>query len=120
MSMHMIRGVQVSGSGRKKKKVKTAGVLAAEKALAETLARVGYKGGSKRKKTAVNSLPNLREGLDKQPALSNKVCSSGVAKETTKYTGNEIAGIVTTHKSNLMPIRKDNKNAAKDAASMRR
>ena len=38
----------------------------------------------------------------------------------TKYTGDEIAGIVVTHKSNLMPIRKDNKQAAVDAASMRR
>ena len=37
-----------------------------------------------------------------------------------KYTGNEIAGIVVTHKSNLMPVRKDNKQAAVDAANMRR
>ena len=118
MSMHMIRGVQVHGSGRKKKKAKTASLLAAEKALAETLARTGYKGGSKVR--SVNKRPNLREGLENPVKLSNRVCSSGVAKETPKYTGDEIAGIVVTHKSNLMPIRKDNKTAAKDAASMRR
>lgn len=118
MSMHMIRGVQVHGSGRKKKKAKTASLLAAEKALAETLARTGYKGGSKVR--SVNKRPNLREGLENPVKLSNRVCSSGVAKETPKYTGDEISGIVVTHKSNLMPIRKDNKTAAKDAASMRR
>ena len=120
MSMHMIRGVQVHGSGRKKKKAKTAGVIAAEKALAETLARVGYKGSSGRMKVSVNKLPNLREGLENPVKLSDRVCSSGLAKEASKYTGDEIAGIVVTHKSNLMPIRKDNKTAAVDAASMRR
>ena len=51
--------------------------------------------------------------------LSNKI-ENGTLKETNKYTGDEIAGIVVTHKSNLMPIRKDNKNAAIDAANMRR
>ena len=120
MSMHMIRGIQVHGNSNKKKKAKTAGVLAAEKALAETLARVGYKGNSGRKVVSVNNLPNLRDGLENQPALSNKVCSSGIAKEVSRYTGDEIAGIVVTHKSNLMPIRKDNKTAAVDAAAMRR
>jgi len=51
--------------------------------------------------------------------LSNTI-DNGVLKETTKYTGNEIAGIVVTHKSNLMPIRKDNKQGIIDAANMRR
>ena len=46
--------------------------------------------------------------------------SNGTKKEAVKYTGNEIAGIVVTHKSNLMPVRKDNKQAAVDAANMRR
>jgi hypothetical protein len=51
---------------------------------------------------------------------SDTICSNGTKKDRVKYTGDEIAGIVVTHKSNLMPIRKDNKQAAVDAASMRR
>ena len=55
------------------------------------------------------------------PVISTEsICGHGAAKERKIYTGNEIAGIVVTHKSNLMPIRKDNKQAAIDAANMRR
>ena len=36
-----------------------------------------------------------------------------------QYTGNELAGIGTLHKSNMVPIRKDS-NAAKEIATMRR
>jgi hypothetical protein len=51
---------------------------------------------------------------------SDRIAGNGLAKERSRYTGDEIAGIVVTHKSNLMPVRKDNKQAAIDAASMRR
>ena len=51
---------------------------------------------------------------------SDRVAGHGAAKERIQYTGDEIAGIVTTHKSNLMPVRKDNKKAIVDAAQMRR
>lgn len=69
-----------------------------------------------------------RQGLNERPDLkvepnvktSDSIPANGSSKKQNKYTGNEIAGIVTTHKSNLMPVRKDNKQAAKDAASMRR
>ena len=54
------------------------------------------------------------------PPTSDVVCGNGTKRDTVKYTGDEIAGIVTTHKSNLMPVRKDNKQAAVDAAQMRR
>lgn len=45
---------------------------------------------------------------------------NGLKKQTNTYTGNEIMGIATMHKSNLVPIRKDDKQGAKDIASMRR
>lgn len=51
---------------------------------------------------------------------SDRIAGNGTAKERMQYTGDEIAGIVTTHKSNLMPVRKDNKKAFVDAAQMRR
>lgn len=113
MSMHMIRGVQVHGNSKKRKN-KSKRLLAAEAEHEAFLARVGYTG---KKSEHRYELPNYNTG----PRMtSDIVAGNGVAKERKVYTGNEIAGIVTTHKSNLMPIRKDNKQAAVDAASMRR
>ena len=116
MSMHLIHGVRAPGSGKKKPKAKTASVLAAEKALRDTLARVGYKGGSKVERKGYTH--NI--GVVHAKVTSDSVPGNGSRKEANVYTGNEIAGIVTTHKSNLMPVRRDNKQAAIDAASMRR
>ena len=65
-------------------------------------------------------LPDLSCSNTNTVKTSDRVAGAGTAKEQVKYTGNEIAGIVVTHKSNLMPIRKDNKQAAVDAAQMRR
>ena len=65
-------------------------------------------------------LPDLSCPNTNTVKTSDKICGSGTIKETQSYTGNEIAGIVVTHKSNLMPVRKDNKQAAIDAAQMRR
>lgn len=73
----------------------------------------------KGKRVGINEIPDYKQN---QPSvkLSNTVAGHGAAKAQSKYTGTEIAGIVTTHKSNLMPVRRDNKQAAKDAAAMRR
>ena len=69
------------------------------------------------KRISVNNIPDYNTG---PRVTSDRVAGHGVAKERVQYTGDEIAGIVVTHKSNLMPIRKDNKQAAIDAATMRR
>lgn len=69
------------------------------------------------KRKSVNNIPDYNTG----PRMtSDRVAGHGAAKERLQYTGDEIAGIVVTHKSNLMPVRKDNKQAAIDAATMRR
>ena len=75
---------------------------------------------AKRPRKSVVSMPDLSVQSSNMVKTSDTICPNGSAKEQTKYTGNEIAGIVVTHKSNLMPIRKDNKKAAVDAAQMRR
>jgi len=114
MSMHMIRGVQIHGNSRKKSKNKSKRLLAAEAEHEAFLARVGYTG---KKQDYRYELPNYNTG----PRLtSDRIAGNGSKKESMSYTGNEIAGIVTTHKSNLMPVRKDNKKAMVDAAQMRR
>lgn len=71
------------------------------------------------KRIGLNEIPNYKEH-QATAQLSNRVAANGTAKEKSKYTGTEIAGYVVTHKSNLMPIRRDNLQAAVDAAAMRR
>lgn len=116
MSMHMIHGVRAPGSGKKKPKAKTASVLAAEKALRDTLARVGYKGGSKvSRKGYVHDL-----GVTHTKVTSDKVPGNGSKKETVMYTGDELMGVALLHKQAYEPVRKDNKQSAVDIARMRR
>lgn len=69
-------------------------------------------------KTSVNKIPDYR--TDNYRMTSNVIPGNGSKKDQKIYSGNQIAGIVVTHKSNLMPIRKDNPQAAIDAAQMRR
>jgi hypothetical protein len=72
---------------------------------------------AKGERIGIHSIPDYNTG----PRMtSDRVAGHGAAKERIQYTGDEIAGIVVTHKSNLMPVRKDNKQAAIDAATMRR
>lgn len=113
MSMHMIRGVQVHGRSKAKKKPGWKQAQAEHEAYLKKLGVTGKTGGYR------PPMPDYKPDRV-GPPTSDKICSNGTKKDTVKYTGNEIAGIVTTHKSNLMPVRKDNKNAAKDAAKMRR
>ena len=49
---------------------------------------------------------------------SDVIPTNGNKKDTQKYTGTNILGIATMHKSNMVPI--TNKQAAKDIAKMRR
>lgn len=121
MSMHMIHGVQVHGSGKKKPKKKTASILAAEKALRDTLARVGYRGPVQTGSKSLGRTPTAVVGRQVASVKTSDVIpAQGAKKQENIYTGDEIAGVVVTHKSNLMPIRKDNKTAAVEAAQMRR
>lgn len=73
----------------------------------------------KGQRVGIYNIPDYREH-QATAQLSNRVAGVAPARESQKYTGDEIAGIVTTHKSNLMPVRKDNKRAIVDAAQMRR
>lgn len=111
MSMHMIRGIQVHGKSKQKK---SPGWKKRQEEHEAFLKKMGVRGT---KQDYRHSMPDLSTG----PRMtSDKIAGNGTAKDRQKYTGDEIAGIVVTHKSNLMPVRKDNKQAAIDAASMRR
>lgn len=95
------------------------GWKAAQDSHNEWLRSMGINPDKKRKPKGVD-MPDLSVQSTNTVPTSDKICGNGSIKETQKYTGNEIAGIVVTHKSNLMPVRKDNKQAAIDAAQMRR
>ena len=63
-------------------------------------------------------IPDYREHQG-YAQLSNGV-GNGYAREKNKYTGEEIMGVVLNHKSNYEPVRRDNPQAAIEAANMRR
>jgi len=72
---------------------------------------------AKKQKSEIYSIPDYSTG----PRMtSDRVAENGVARKTNTYTGDELLGIGTMHKSNAVPIRKDSPDAAKDLASMRR
>jgi hypothetical protein len=101
----------------KKVKNKRKSLIEAELEMEKLLKRVGYTGKFSGK--TPYDIPQYRTKSD-YPSTSDVVPTKTPKKTEQKYTGTEIAGIVVTHKSNLMPVRKDNKQAAVDAAQMRR
>ena len=121
--MHLVRGMN-SNNTTKRKASKSKRLAQAQTEHEAWLASMGV--GKSR--DALYDRWGKRKGLNEKPDLkinstvktSDSIPANGPAKSRSKYTGDEIAGIVVTHKSNLMPVRKDNKQAAVDAASMRR
>ena len=100
----------------KRKMTKAERKVAQEKEMQQFLKRMGYSGSGP--KESVNEIPCYR--TKNYDVTSNRIPGNGPKHHKNKYSGNEILGIVQTHKSNAMPIKKDNKHAAVDAAQMRR
>lgn len=89
---------------------------AQEKEMQQFLKRMGYSGSGP--KQSVNEIPRYTH--DKSHKTSDRIPSNGPKTKQNAYTGDELLGLNTLHKSNTVPIRKDNKQAAVDAAQMRR
>lgn len=125
MSMHLVGPYMTTTKyNRKQKQSKSKKLQKAQQEHEQWLKSMGVgktqlPTDAKGNRQGIYDIPDYREH-QATARLSNKVAANGTAKERVEYTGNEIAGIVTTHKSNLMPVRKDNKQAAIDAATMRR
>ena len=66
----------------------------------------------------IYTIPNYKQHQG-TVSCSNNVMGSTARKHENQYTGDELAGIGTLHKSNMVPIRKDS-NDAKEIARMRR
>ncbi len=99
-----------------RKKLRNVKAIEHEKKLMEKLLkRVGYKpsGGKYR-----HDFPDLT--VESKYKTSDRICGNGFKKRHgVTYTGTELMGIGTLHKSNAVPIRKDSRDAI-DQANMRR
>ena len=73
-----------------------------------------------KKKNAGHSLYHIPDYSSDRPSLptSDVICGGGLRKDSNKYTGTEIIGIGTMHKSNMVPVSR--KKDAEDMAKMRR
>ena len=112
MTMHLVRGMSTLNTKKRKSKKKTAAVIEEERKIQELLDRSGYQKGAVYRA----EMPSYK--VEHSIPTSDMV-GNGFKKRTNQYTGNELAGIGTLHKSNMVPIRKDS-NDAKEIARMRR
>ena len=99
-----------------RKRNKKASLIAAEQSMEILLRKVGYVG--KFVGSSIHEIPSYKVNSN-LPKTSDVICSSGAKKEENRYTGNELLGIATMHKSNAVPVRKDS-NAAIEISQMRR
>ncbi len=112
MTMHLVRGMTTINTRKRKSPKKTASIVEEERKLQKLLDRVGYQKGS----TYRAQMPSYKT---ERIAPTSDMVGNGFKRVANQYTGNELAGIGTLHKSNMVPIRKDS-NAAKEIATMRR
>jgi hypothetical protein len=142
MSMHMIRGVQVHGNSKRRKKAKKLDMKALElewrqynkdmrrsnlhSLQYQTLDEyIDYRSGKAPKPKKKEFVPYKSEPTSyvrekkSYPSLSTSpIPDAGTKRESPKYTGDYIIGIATMHKSNLVPVSRG--DDPKDYATMRR
>ena len=73
---------------------------------------------SRGERIGIYTIPNYKQHQG-SAVCTNVVHGSTAKKHENQYTGDELAGIGTLHKSNMVPVRKDS-NDAKEIARMRR
>lgn len=76
---------------------------------------LGWKPG---KKESPHEIPNYKVQFGTK--TSDAIPGHGKLGARSRYTGDELLGIATMHKSNAVPIRKDNKEQAAEVSQMRR
>jgi hypothetical protein len=115
MTMHLVRGMTTISTRKRKSSKKTAAVLEEERKTAILLKSLGYvKSG---KKVRMTDFPDYT--VAETVPTSDLIMKVEGKRKANQYTGDEIAGIGTLHKSNSVPIRKDS-NDAYEIARMRR
>ena len=123
MSMHMIRGVQVHGKSKVKKKPGWQKAEAEHRAWLISMGVDPDKKPSKKKEFVPyeSTSKSFVRDTKEYPSLqtSNTIPGACAKKESPRYTGDLIVGIGTMHKSNAVPIMRGTEQA-KEIASMRR
>jgi len=114
MTMHLVRGMTTLSTRKRKTTKKTAAVLRAEAETTKLLKSLGYQKNSGKWKS---DLPDYT--VAETVPTSDLIMKVEGKRKANQYTGDELAGIGTLHKSNSVPIRKDS-NDAIEIARMRR
>lgn len=121
MTMHMLPiYYSTTNTKKRKKKNKTQSLLNAEKHHAKWRKKIMGGSGERSDKSYRQSVQSeAKVSIPFTPALSNSI-PVGIApkKEDKVYTGTDIIGIATMHKSNAVPVR--SKKSAEDISKMRR
>ena len=114
MTMHMLPSYFTTTSTRKRKsKKKTESIIEEEIKTQKLLERLGYN----KNHNFRHDIPNYR--ISKSDVKTSDAVGNGFKNMRKQYTGDELAGIGTLHKSNMVPVRKDSDDA-KEIARMRR
>ena len=127
MSMHLEKPYLTTTNYRTKAKKQSARMVAARneherwlesRGLSTKQIKAKMPVDKKGRRLGVYSIPDLSDGIDKSIVLSNSV-GNGFKKHQNQYTGTEIIGIATMHKSNAVPVLRGT-NQAKEISAMRR
>jgi hypothetical protein len=111
MTMHLIRGMTSLNTRKRKAGKKTEAIREEERKMEKLLKKVGY--------GKTNYRSPIPEYHTERVVPTSDAVGNGFKRVANQYTGNELAGIGTLHKSNMVPVRKDS-NDAKEIARMRR
>lgn len=120
--MHLVRGMS-SLNTKKRRQKKSPGWKQKMAEHDKFLRKMGAHPDQikeKRKKNADVPIRHIPDYSSDRPSLptSDVICGGGLRKDSNKYTGTEIIGIGTMHKSNMVPVSR--KKDAEDMAKMRR
>ena len=86
---------------KRKQKQKSASLIEAEKRHEEKLRKLGV-GKTKVSRKGIYEIPNYKENSCTIP-MSNAL-GNGTKAEQKRYSGKEVIGIATLHKSNAVPV----------------
>jgi hypothetical protein len=111
MTMHLVRGMSTTSTKKRKSRNKTKSLLNAEASLNKYYSKLGLG-----KSNACLDIPDYRQHKNTIPTAGSMI-GNGSRKESTQYTGTDIVGIATMHKSNAVPIRRGT-NEAIEIANM--
>ena len=110
MTMHLLPSYYTTTNLRKRKKKN---VSQEDIKTQKLLERLGYN----KNHNFRPDIPDYR--ISKSDVQTSDRVGNGFKNVAKQYTGDELAGIGTLHKSNMVPVRKDS-NDAKEIARMRR